>query len=490
MRTLDHFDVMAESYRLKMLQRDMEAAERKGLAIQAALSEHSVVSYIKGLPVEDASYPAIEYLRLTEPDNTNNNQKNNQGNNQQNNQENTHQEGIPDLDYIQWCMPAHDINRPQQKGCGFIISKDGDGIVYSACPNEKEHYIKGKRMHCWSLRCPQCMNDTALKKGVKIERQLLLYKGLSKKQDIDVGDIGHWVISPLQDLAKSMVQTKTEYDRLAKHIDSSVQLNGATAGVTIFHPWRQRESEWEFSPHFHLLCYGRINTNKFRKDNPGWIIKKIHPKEKIRSIRHTAAYLATHEGLGQSERDPDSIDWDLKILDIMIPESNYSEKDHKEMSEGRGRMVGDISDFNWEEWTMKQLYTEFKIRYWGGVSRKSIRNIGTFRQYKIRVCKECGEVLRTYDGFDDSIGSFIRYIQDNPVVAFAQHAELVKMTFQRFKARLRDNDMTIIDFAKLTPFAISSLELDLPKNNDLIMETPFEEPDEYFLRRQRKAFGE
>lgn len=479
---IEDFDDRKEAHRLRMLQRDMQIAEREGLAIQAALSEHSVVSFIKGLPIESPLYPAIEYLKQSTQTKTD----------QERYQESKHNE---QQEFIQWCMPAHDKERPKQKGCGFIRSKDNKGIVYSACPEDNEHYLKGKRMHCWSLRCPQCMNDTALKRGIKMERQLLFYKHLCKKQNINVGDIGHWVVSPPQELSKHMIQTREEYNELCKHIDNSMLINGATAGVTIFHPWRQKENEWEFSPHFHILCYGRINTTNFRKQNKGWIIKKIHPKEKIRSIRHTVAYLMTHSGQGQAERDPNSIDWDLKFLDHMIPGilspgATYSEKDHKNKGEGRGRMVGDISEFNWEEWTMNQLYTEFRPRYWGGTARNNIRNIGEFRQYKIRVCKECNEVLRTYNGTDDTTGSYIRYIQNNPVVAFAQHADQVKMIFQRFKGRLRENDQNITDLAKMIPFAISTFELNLPTNKDLVMTTPFEEPDEYFLRRQRKAFGE
>ncbi|MDY0247271.1 MAG: hypothetical protein RBR26_10150 [Methanosarcina mazei] len=38
---------------------------------------------------------------------------------------------------------------------------------------------------------PRCMNDTALKRGIKMARQLLFYKHLCKKQGINVGDIGH-----------------------------------------------------------------------------------------------------------------------------------------------------------------------------------------------------------------------------------------------------------------------------------------------------------
>ena len=65
-----------------------------------------------------------------------------------------------------------------------------------------------------------------------------------------------------------MIQTSKEYDLLCKHIKDSMQANGALAGIIIFHPWRQKEIEWELSPHFHILCYGRINTRQFKKNNP------------------------------------------------------------------------------------------------------------------------------------------------------------------------------------------------------------------------------
>ena len=89
----------------------------------------------------------------------------------------------PYRQYISWFMPAHDLSRPDMKGRGFIRSSAG-GIVYSACPDDPEHHCKGKRRHCWSLRCPKCMNDTALKRGVQIEKQLLPYKALSEKKGI------------------------------------------------------------------------------------------------------------------------------------------------------------------------------------------------------------------------------------------------------------------------------------------------------------------
>ena len=76
-------------------------------------------------------------------------------------------------------MPAHDLRRQEDKKCGFIRSPSGS-VVYTMCPDHPEHYLKGKRRHCWSLHYPRCINDTALKQGV------------------DVGRIGHWVVSPPQ----------------------------------------------------------------------------------------------------------------------------------------------------------------------------------------------------------------------------------------------------------------------------------------------------
>ncbi len=479
------------------MQKRFEDVERQGLAEQAALAEHPVVAFVKRLPVEDARYPAIEYLRLAQQ----------VGRDVWDVFEEV-QEGRRDFldrrgnsirfdpvehEYVSWSMPAHDFHRPQEKGCGFIRSGSGS-IVYTMCPDHPEHFIKGKRRHCWSLHCPSCMNDTALKHGVKIERQLLAYRKLSEKQGSDVGQIGHWVVSPPQELAKCMMQTYEDFDRLQKYVDDALMSIGGKAGVTVFHPWRQRDDRWELSPHFHVLCYGFLRTKEFLRENPGWIIKKVHPRERIRSIRHTAAYLSTHMGLGLVALDPESPDWDLDVLDRLVPGikspgAGYTEEDYDDESRGRGRMCGDLSGVDWTAWTEDRLSKVTRIRYWGGVARNRLRVVGVHRQYKVRVCQECGEILRTYEGSEDSIGSYVRYIQDNPVIAFAEHFEQVKTVYLRFKEDLRAESMSLSDYAAMIPFAVSTLELGLPSGCDIVMDGPFQKPDECFLRRQREAFG-
>ena len=45
------------------------------------------------------------------------------------------------------------------------------------------------------------------------------------------------------------------------------------------------------------------------------------------------------------------------------------------------------------------------------------------------------------------------------------------------------------EFVVMILRTVSVIEF-IEQNNDLIMDGPFEEPDSYFLRRQRMAFGE
>ncbi len=497
MKQLEQYDLKAEERRLRQLESHFERCRIQGLAEQAAMMEHPVVQYVKQLPVESPTYPAIEYLKLAQQ----------VGRPVQEVyslvQEGTtgfrDQDGNPiefrteEHEFICWSMPGRDRHRAIEKNCGFILSPSG-GIVHTRCPDHPEHYCKGKRHHCWSMSCYECMNDTALRQGVKAETKLKAYKRLREKQGEHVGDIGHWVVSPPQELVKCLMQTRREFDNLAKYVEASLQDVGATAGITIFHPWRMKDDRWELSPHFHNLLYGRLDTDKFLRDNPGWIIKKVHPRERIRSIRHTAAYLYTHMGIGLSEVDPSTVDWETDFLDHMIPGIKspgacYTERDYENLADGKGRLVGDISDIKWEKWTEGRLSRELRVRQWGGVARNRMRTLGIHRQYKIRVCKECGVMLRTYEGSNDSIGSYVRYIQDNQIFALAHNFDFAYSAYLRYKDDLMKEHLTLSDFASVVPFAVSTLEI-LPQNNDLIMSGPFEEPDEFFLRRQAVAFGE
>ena len=169
-RTLESFDTKSEERRLSSLLSDFALAERQGLAQQAALKKHQVVDYVMNLPIQSSKYPAIEYFRLASQVNLPIQEVYDQVQEGRTCFQDPSGNSVffrPELhEFIEWTMPGHDFNRPKEKGCGFIRSREG-GIVYSMCPDHPEHFIKGKRQHCRSLHCPECMNDEALRQGVE-----------------------------------------------------------------------------------------------------------------------------------------------------------------------------------------------------------------------------------------------------------------------------------------------------------------------------------
>lgn len=112
--------------------------------------------------------------------------------------------------------------------------------------------------------------------------------------------------------------------------------------------------------------------------------------------------------------------------------------------------------------------------------------MNTYRQYRIRVCRECGSFLRVYNGFGDRVGDYVRYIVDNPIMCFARNAAQVRSFFLRYKASLPEQGMTVADLTRMIPLAVSPLEY-REDNGDIVVSGPFVEPDSFFLDRQRRA---
>ena len=126
--------------------------------------EHPVMRYVRELPFESPVYPANMYHGLSDRG-----------------------EGIqaPRTGLITWSPPAHDVSRPRRNGCGFIRERGSvgeSGIVYTTCSGDPDHYIRGRRSHCWSLHCPECANDTALRMGSRVEEHLNAYRILTEKR--------------------------------------------------------------------------------------------------------------------------------------------------------------------------------------------------------------------------------------------------------------------------------------------------------------------
>lgn len=439
-------------------------------------NEHSVMYYVKNLPYESALYPANMYHRFTEV-----------------NLEGERMDSVigdlarrkeweaplsVDTPYITWNFPARDLKRPREKMCSFIRAegtRGNEGLIFTACSEDRDHYAKAKRNHCWSLTCPNCCNDTALRMGTRTEEQLLSFRLLSEKQGIDPGQLGHWVISPIQNFAKSMIQDETNYNLLKNYVIKQLQENGSNGGTLVLHPWRQNEGLWKFSPHFHSLCFGRIDTDNFRRNNPGWIIKKVHANEEMESISLSMAYLATHMGLALIERPSKDIDFDLMFLAHMYPGLcddyakdakngtiyRYTDKDLEDNMQGKGRMNGGIMIEDWTEWTMKYLFKKNKQSYFGGPSRKNMRIVTVEKEQRARVCncEGCGKPLNVYAGLCDTCGTLATYMFDNTVRTFRNDYDNVKQILDGIKKDLKQQGMSISDIATKTALMVSAEEL-------------------------------
>lgn len=380
------------------------------------IAEHPVVRYVRELPFESARYPANMYHRSDAV-------------------------GPGLIGAITWCPPGHDLDRPRLKGCGFIREKGSvgdEGIRFTACSDDPDHYARGRKSHCWSLHCPRCMNDTALRMGSRVEERLGTYRVLMEKQGRNPGPLGHWVVSPPQDGAKTLMQTAGGYNDLRSWVESTLLDCGAKAGVLVFHPWRQQTDRWELSPHFHAILYGFIDTDRFRSRRPGWVIKKVHANEEIESVSQTAAYLMTHAGLGIVERDASDIDYDYRFLRYMLPGLGddgdskegsmfrFTDDDLADRMAGKGRMVGDISGMDWLSFTMEPLSYPIRITYFGLASNKSISTVSVEREYRTRVCRDCGQPLSVYSGMCDHQGEPSRFLFENTIRSFREDRDLVK----------------------------------------------------------------
>ncbi len=82
----------------------------------------------------------------------------------------------------------------------------------------------------------------------------------------------------------------------------------------------------------------------------------------------------------------------------------------------------------------------------------------------------------------------VRYIQDNPVLCFVHDYDVAITAYLRYKDKLKEVGLNLLDFASMVPFAVSTLEF-MPQNSDLVMDDPFAEPDGYFIARQNVAYG-
>ena len=195
------------------------------------------------------------------------------------------------------------------------------GMIIS-CPNDLNHHVKYCKFHCYRPDCPICCEYWARREAKRVVERLSNASILHHKSGHDLGPIKHIVLSPPQDLAAHLIQTKEGSIKLRKLANKILRAHGFLGGCVITHPFRkfillndkwveeelanthQRKAlknlndpptNWVWGPHFHLLGWGHLTkSNDFYDQTDGWVYKNLGPRK---SVYASIFYLLTHAGL-------------------------------------------------------------------------------------------------------------------------------------------------------------------------------------------------
>lgn len=189
------------------------------------------------------------------------------------------------------------------------------------------HYGKAIMKTCGRLECPSCWVSAAHRAGDRIEGTLRACQEL-----FDLQDPRHLVISPPEvgpeAWAHRFAAATTEEEsadvtrRLVIKGNKLAHRMGLVAWAILPHLHRceekdgggerYRRSEKYWSPHLHLIAFGRaVPFDDFRKLSRGWLYVNLDSKKqkdgtirrvKRRKIKETVAYVLSHAPLYENKR--------------------------------------------------------------------------------------------------------------------------------------------------------------------------------------------
>jgi len=222
----------------------------------------------------------------------------------------------PNLEAFFWELPHSGSSYPS---CGAFSGK----II--SCPNDLHHYIRYRKFSCHRPDCPVCYVDWVKRAAKSATERLSNANILYHKSGKNLGPIKHIILSPPQDQALNLIQTKEGSLKLRKFAHKILQAHGFLGGCIILHPFRtlirfngkwineetantyQRKAiknlqdppiKWVWGPHFHILGWGHLTkSDDFYDQTDGWVYKNLGPRK---SVFATISYLLTHAGLAYS----------------------------------------------------------------------------------------------------------------------------------------------------------------------------------------------
>ena len=142
---------------------------------------------------------------------------------------------------------------------------------------EGKAYVQVYKRSCARKECPKCYEAWAGKEAARAVYRL---------EEFHHGRPIHVVASPGKDL------WGLEYSRLRSRLYKVLKRAGIKGGSVIFHPFRVPKGKSPFfSPHFHVLGYGWLNSYR---GGGKWVLKNLGVRK---SLHATLMYQLSHAGV-------------------------------------------------------------------------------------------------------------------------------------------------------------------------------------------------
>jgi hypothetical protein len=205
---------------------------------------------------------------------------------------------------------------------GYSEAKADCGTTkyHATCSSDQYHHSKPVRHHCKRAACPICWTTWADRETKSLTELIEGYESASRTSY----HARHVSLSPSAEQIKSAGHTKPTPEALTWLYDTANDLLdelGITATAVIAHPyrikpeykrivndqasdsgmnrytWALSQDNWYdyvyFSPHLHLLCFGKLMCSELFEAKTGWIYRN-HKSRSGEDLPKTIRYLLSH----------------------------------------------------------------------------------------------------------------------------------------------------------------------------------------------------
>jgi len=199
------------------------------------------------------------------------------------------------------------------KGCVHSDHPLADGV--------RQAHIKRMRYNCGRISCPKCYKDAISRLSVRASERIESYIALrnsqcqqSRKSLKPV----HLVYSiPADDDRYDELTTPAGLQRCERRMRRHLHECGISGGVIIYHPFRFRDGEGYFSPHFHIVALGTFVSFKHVSE----IAKKHNVMIKFLERRQTKKNGKKHYVIN----DPEQV---ISVISYLLSHAGIAQRRH------------------------------------------------------------------------------------------------------------------------------------------------------------------